>query len=498
MSTTAPGLVGAYDHRVVVLSIIIAIAASFAALDLAGRVSANPGRDRPVWLLGAAFAQGVGIWSMHYTGVLTFKLPVPVWYDWPTALAAFTIAFAQAFLAFMVVSRPRMPPVRTAIAALLMGTAIAGLHYTAMASMQLAGECHYSTPLVALSVAFAIAFSWLWLRLTFTFRLGVAALQRVGGALAMGAALCVMHYTAMSAARFTASSNVPDLSHAVRISFLGVVAIAATALTVLSIAVSICAVNRIKQHREALRATTEQLRALAKNASLTREQEAARIGRELHDELGSALTGLKWDVESIANALAQPVDEHTAARLREQLGATLKVIDSIIGAVRRIASELRPRILDDLGVVEAIEWQAQQFEARTGIACHCNCSVEGVELSKETSTAIFRIFQEALTNVLRHSGATEVNVSISVEANVFILRVRDNGRGITDDEKSADDAMGLLGMRERAALIGATVDIIGSLGEGTEVTVRLPLGRQGPTKDVTTQRRNGETSASGR
>jgi signal transduction histidine kinase len=152
----------------------------------------------------------------------------------------------------------------------------------------------------------------------------------------------------------------------------------------------------------------------------------------------------------------------------------LRLTETTISSVRRISSELRPSVLDDLGLVEAIEWQAGQFQARTGIICRCDCSLENLDLGREQSTAIFRIFQEALTNSLRHAQATSVDIMMKVEAEEFVLTIIDNGRGITENEKSGSQSLGLLGMHERAHLIGGKLNITGIEGEGTMITVRVP------------------------
>jgi len=152
--------------------------------------------------------------------------------------------------------------------------------------------------------------------------------------------------------------------------------------------------------------------------------------------------------------------------------------ETAISALRRIASELRPSILDDLGLAPAIEWQAQQFQARTGIVCHFDCSLENVELNEQQSTAVFRILQEALTNVLRHAEATGVDIAIKEEESEFVLTISDNGRGITPGETSGTETLGLLGMRERAHLIGGEVSIAGTEGKGTVVIVRVPVSAQ--------------------
>lgn len=226
---------------------------------------------------------------------------------------------------------------------------------------------------------------------------------------------------------------------------------------------------------EQLKSSNEKLRALSARMQSVREEESIRIARELHDELGSALTSLRWDLESLDNAVSNSASEPQSQLPREKIKAMIRLTDTTIGAVRRISSELRPSVLDDLGLVEAIEWQAQQFQARTGILCKFDCSLENLALSQERSTAVFRIFQEALTNILRHAQATEVKMEMEVEAGEFVLTISDDGRGITEDEKSGSQSLGLLGMRERAHFAGGEVNITGGEGKGTVVIVRVPI-----------------------
>src|SRR5437763_3327808 len=173
-----------------------------------------------------------------------------------------------------------------------------------------------------------------------------------------------------------------------------------------------------KRAEERLREMTEQLRALSASLQSAREEEGIRIAREIHDELGSALAGLRWELESLDKAVSESEGSQPGA-LREKIETMIGLTDTTVAAVRRISSELRPSILDDLGLAEAIEWQAQQFQARTGMVCRCDCKVENLELDQQKSTAVFRIFQEALTNVLRHAQATSVDVASKVEGGEF-------------------------------------------------------------------------------
>lgn len=233
-------------------------------------------------------------------------------------------------------------------------------------------------------------------------------------------------------------------------------------------------VTEIKRTEEILKATSEQLRALSARLQSAREEEGIRIAREIHDELGAPLTGLRWELEGIKKALSEPGKVVQAADMKAKLAAMFGLIDTMVNIVRGIASDLRPVVLDVLGLEEAIEWQAQQFQDRTGLAVDCSLSGDDVELSPEQSIAVFRIFQEALTNILRHAGATRVDVTIAQEADAYVLSVKDNGRGITESEKYGQLSIGLLGMRERAHLIGGEIDVNGVEGLGTTVTLRLP------------------------
>jgi PAS domain S-box-containing protein len=233
-------------------------------------------------------------------------------------------------------------------------------------------------------------------------------------------------------------------------------------------------VTDIKRAERRLKTTSEQLRALSARVQSAREEEGMRIAREIHDELGGALTSLRWELEGIKKTLSEPSRVLPAADLKERVAAMFGLIDTMVNIVRGIASDLRPAVLDILGLEEGIEWQAQQFQDRTGIAVDYQRPENHVDLTPEQSIAVFRIFQEALTNILRHAGATRVGVTMAEEAGTFVLRVKDDGRGITEDEKYGQLSIGLLGMRERAHLIGGEIEISGVGGKGTIVTVRLP------------------------
>jgi PAS domain S-box-containing protein len=588
-------LAGSYNYGLVTLSILIAMLGSYATIDLAGRVRASHGGSRLSWRIGGATAMAIGTWAMHFTGMLAFRLPVPIRYNWLTALLSFLPSLLASSVALVVVIRPKMESRRAFVASFFIGGGIAGLHYTAMASMRFQGMHRHSLALVTLSVLLAMLFALLSVWLTFLFRDGPRGwkLRKVGSVALMGAAIWVMHYTGMASASFVESATAPDLSHTVRISSLSAAGIGAVALTVLTVAVLTATLDRIqkgkvlldelfeqapeavvlmnedqsivrvngeftrlfaytpqetlgrrlsdlivpyefqdeyeayadrvahgqrvdaegvrqrrdgsrlhvsivqvpvslpggqiakyaiyrditerKRAEERLEATTEQLRARSASLQAAKEEEATRIAREIHDELGAAMSSLRWDLEDVDEAISRSGERSQVEELRKKIAAMMRLTDTTVNTVRRIASELRPIALDALGLSETIEMQARQFQERTGISVQCDCTLENVDLSQEQSTAAFRILQEALTNILRHAQATTVNIQIKKEDGEFILTIRDNGRGITDEEKSGQRTLGLLGMRERAHLIGGKIDITGSDGKGTVVIVRTPI-----------------------
>src|SRR5260370_12981083 len=239
-------MVSSYDYRLVALSIIIAIFASYAALELAGRTTAARGRARLAWLVGGATAMGVGIWSMHYIGMLHFRLPVLVLCDLPTVILSLLAAIFAAAVALFVVSGPKMGWLRALTGSAIMGSGIATMHYTGMAAMRLPAMCSYDPLLLSLSVVFAIVISLVALWLTFRFREDRKATGwwKAASAIVMGAAIPVMHYTGMAAAQFTTSTVIPDTSHAAITSTLSIAGVSAVTLLVLGVAGLTSAVGR--------------------------------------------------------------------------------------------------------------------------------------------------------------------------------------------------------------------------------------------------------------
>ncbi|MET0753540.1 MAG: MEDS domain-containing protein, partial [Pyrinomonadaceae bacterium] len=225
------------------------------------------------------------------------------------------------------------------------------------------------------------------------------------------------------------------------------------------------------QAEEQLKSSNEKLRALAARVQAVREEQSIMIAREIHDELGSALTGLKMDISWSNKHLPAEGGEP----LRQKFAEMSQLIDETIQKVRNISTELRPSILDDLGLAAAIEWQCREFQRRTEIKCRITSLYEDAELGPEKATAVFRIYQEILTNAARHSRATLVETSMEKNGENLILKVSDDGVGIKGNDISDSKSLGILGIFERAAVFGGNVKIDGTEGKGTTVTVSIPL-----------------------
>lgn len=243
--------------------------------------------------------------------------------------------------------------------------------------------------------------------------------------------------------------------------------------------------ERVRQRTAELEDSREQLRALAGHIESVREEERTRMARDIHDQLGQAMTGLKMDALWLHSHLPQPVAtiglggpagaiKSDGNEPRRKVEGMMRLIDGTIHLVGKIASDLRPAILDDLGLVAAIEWQAGEFEDRSGVSCTFEALADDDHVPPDVATGVFRIMQEALTNVARHAEATQVKIVLAEDVGELVLTVADNGRGLQGPPRDPK-SLGLMGMRERALLLGGTIALEGAAGEGTTVTLRVPL-----------------------
>jgi two-component system, NarL family, sensor histidine kinase UhpB len=232
-------------------------------------------------------------------------------------------------------------------------------------------------------------------------------------------------------------------------------------------------ITRRKQTESELRSSREQLRALAARLQAVREEERTRVAREIHDELGQMLTALKMDLRCIEQDIERVEDSRLNPVLDKAVGAT-ELTDSLAKSVQRIAAELRPGILDRLGLVTALAYEAEQFQQRTGIICHLKTPPEEPALQVEAVTAVFRIFQEAMTNIARHAGASEVHIQLEFQPQALALEIRDNGKGIQALDLFGTCSLGVLGMQERARQLGGEVVFRAGIGGGTIVALQIP------------------------
>ncbi len=229
-------------------------------------------------------------------------------------------------------------------------------------------------------------------------------------------------------------------------------------------------VTELRLADEQLRLSQQKLRNLTAHQLEVREEERGRIAREIHDVVGQTLTALKLDVSSLREMVA-----HREPGADDRLQEIAGLLDTAIKDVRRLASELRPVVLDQLGLPAAIEWLSRDFERRTGIECRVRAQLPDLTLPEEVSTGLFRILQEALTNVARHSGASCVDVTLDHAGRIVTLSVTDNGNGLSEAAQASQDSLGILGMRERALLLGGFIDLKGERGKGTTVSAWVPL-----------------------
>jgi PAS domain S-box-containing protein len=226
----------------------------------------------------------------------------------------------------------------------------------------------------------------------------------------------------------------------------------------------------------------EQLRRVSSRARARREEDRTRIARELHDQLGQALAGIKIDLHWLHTHVG---DRSAEDEFAGKIAAMDRLLDDTIWRVRRLSSELRPPVLDKLGLLSAIEWQAQEFSARTGIRTRVRSQVASIDLDRGRATSVFRIFQETLTNIATHAAASSATITISLKGSTLLVAISDDGVGMRPEHITNRRSLGLIGMRERASLLGGTVDIRPNRPRGTRVVIAVPLQerRETPRED---------------
>jgi PAS domain S-box-containing protein len=595
-------MTGSYNYHLVALSVVIAVCAAYAALELAGRTTAARGRVRIAWVVGGAAAMGLGIWSMHYIGMLAFALPVPVLYDWPTVLLSLLAAVFASAVALFVVSRKKVNWPRAVAGAVIMGGGIATMHYTGMAAMRLPARCSYYPWLLTLSVAFAIVISLAAIWLTFHFREEAkgSAVWKAISAVVMGAAIPVMHYTGMAAARFAPASISPDTAHAVSTSTLGFTGVSLITLLVLGVAVMTSAMDkrlaaqkfqlnalerryqllvdgvrdyaifmltpdgrvaswnvgaeRTKGYRAeeilgcrfscfyteedirdskperllktafaegtvedegwrirkdgsrywadvvitavrdtegplqgfsivtrditARKRAEDSVRDLSGRLLQIQDEERRHFARELHDSAGQLLAALSMNLGPL-EVKAGNLGPEAVKRLKE----SMNLLEELSTEVRTISHLLHPPLLDEVGLSSALRVYVDGFVERGRIKVELEIPADFGRLSQESETTIFRVVQEALTNIHRHSGSRVARICLSHSDSEVLVEIHDNGVGISTEkqaemEQACAAGIGIRGMRERLRQLHGTLEVGPARdGTGTLVIARLPVSR---------------------
>ncbi|MGA8441872.1 MAG: MHYT domain-containing protein [Candidatus Sulfotelmatobacter sp.] len=440
MISANAGLTGSYDPLQVALSVLIAISASYAALDLAGRVTATSGRARLIWLIGGSTAMGIGIWAMHYVGMLAFRLPVLLEYDWPTVLLSLLVGILCSAFALVVVSRKRMGLTYALYGSVIMGCGIAGLHYVAMAAMRLPAECRFDFRLVALSVVLAVLFSFtaLWLEFYFRDEPKNSAWRKLGSALVMGVAISAMHYTGMAAATFIPAASAVDQSHAVTISSLGTLGIAAATLQVLGLAVLSSLVDRRFDAQALELALAETRLELAHVARIaTMGELTASIAHEINQPLTAVVNYGNFAMRQVASG---------APNLQELRETIVEIVND---GTRASAVISRIRALLQKGAPDRIGLDINEVIREVMILVRHEATQSRVSVRLDLAADVPRVLgdrvqlQQVLINLVVNSieamrtltdRPRELLIKSAKNADAVLIKVQDSGKGLDPEQ----------------------------------------------------------------
>ncbi len=442
MISANTALPSSYDLLQVALSVLIATSASYVGLDLAGRVTATSGRARLVWLIGGSTAMGIGIWAMHFVGMLAFRLPVPVEYDWPTVLLSLLVGILCSAFALVVVSRRKMGLTYALIGSVVMGCGIAGLHYIAMAAMRLPAECRFDFRVVALSVVLAAVFSFaaLWLEFCFRDEPKNSVWRKLGSALVMGVAISAMHYTGMAAATFVPAAPSLVISHAVNISSLGTLGIAATTLLVLGLAVLSSLVDRrfdAQAFELALAQARLELAHVARVATMG--ELTASIAHEINQPLTAVVNNGTFALRQVASGA--PNLEELREALEEIVNDGTRA-SAVISRIRALLKKDAPdRVeLDINDVIHGVTVLVRHEATRSHVSVQLDLAADlpqvlgdRVQLQQVLINLIINGIEAMRTLTDR---PRELLIKSARNADAVLIQVQDSGRGL--DPEQAD------------------------------------------------------------
>jgi NO-binding membrane sensor protein with MHYT domain/CheY-like chemotaxis protein/anti-sigma regulatory factor (Ser/Thr protein kinase) len=479
-------LTGTHDLRLVLLSVVVGIMASYAALDLAGRATATSGRTRSAWLIGGSVVMGTGINSMHFIGMSGFHLPVPVFYHVPTVILALLLAIGASGIALFVASREEMNPTQALVGSSFIGLGIVAMHYTGMTALRLPAIIHYNFGIVALSVIIAMAVSLVSVWLTFRMRDETEILSRnkIGSALSMGLAISCMHYTGMSATSFTLTDIAVNYAATIQVSVWEAGAVGLMTSIVLAGSVLVSTSGRlehlVQERTSELVQSQNRLRAFASELGLTEQRERKRLAVELHDHLQQMLV-----LGKIKLGQAKPLLK-VAPGSAEVIKEVDAVLTKALTYTRTLVSELSPPVLRDHGLAAGLKWVGDYMKKHDMVVT-VTIEQEGLKLPEEQAVLLFQSVRELLMNSWKHAGTGQATVTMQQQSSMLRIEVRDEGKGFelasAETPHDLSSKFGLFSIQERMKALGGTFDIESVAGLGTKCVLILPL-REGSMEPV--------------